>query len=210
MRAAIEVVVEPPTVTRIEFDRRQPPREMARAGPDGSAVCSNVFEIEAGIASALEVLSPTTVRVYPTDFDIITRLKVTIYMPKDSPGKLRAHEEGHRAIGEHYYGSAESAAREAAASLIGRAFDASGDDRAAAEQAAGEAVVAALRDAFMLRTHARSAAANARYDVLTDHGRSFAITEAAAIAAAVADAPQNTHTRQPSETAAGRATEWDR
>ena len=172
---------------------------MRRASADGAALCSNVFEIEAEIASALEVLSPTTVRVYPTDFDIVTRLKTTIYMPKGSPDKLRAHEEGHRAIGEHYYGSAESAAREAATSLVGRAFEASGDDRAAAEQAAGDSVVAALRDAFMLTTQARSAAANARYDVLTDHGRSFAITEAAAIAAAVADDTQNTHTQRQND-----------
>jgi hypothetical protein len=199
VHAAIGVLVEPPTVTRIEFDRREPPPAMRRASADGAALCSNVFEIEAEIASALEVLSPTTVRVYPTDFDIVTRLKTTIYMPKGSPDKLRAHEEGHRAIGEHYYGSAESAAREAATSLVGRAFEASGDDRAAAEQAAGDSVVAALRDAFMLATQARSAAANARYDVLTDHGRSFAITEAAAIAAAVADDSQNTHTQRQND-----------
>ena len=82
MQAAVEVVVEPPTVTRIEFDGRQPPPEMRGAGADGSALCSNVFEIEAEIGSALEVLSPTTVRVYPGDFDIVTRLRVTIYMPK--------------------------------------------------------------------------------------------------------------------------------
>lgn len=204
LQAAVEVVVEPPTVTRIEFDGRQPPPEMRGAAADGSALCSNVFEIEAEIGSALEVLSPTTVRVYPGDFDIVTRLRVTIYMPRGSPDKLRAHEEGHRLIGEYYYGNAESAARAAATSLVGRSFDASGDDRRAAERAAGEAVVAALKAAFMLETHARSAAANARYDVLTDHGRSFAVTEEAAIAAAVADDPQNTHTRHPSETADSR------
>jgi hypothetical protein len=152
------------------------------------ASCRNVFEIEASIASAVEVVSPTTVRVYPDRFDITTRLRTTIYLPSGSPDKLRAHEEGHRAIGEHYYGDATSAAEAAAQSLIGRVFEASGADRAAAEQAAGASVRTALRDAFMQRTHARSAAANARYDAVTDHGRN-AITEADAITFVIAENP---------------------
>ncbi|HEY3519337.1 MAG TPA: hypothetical protein VGL98_19960 [Gammaproteobacteria bacterium] len=155
---------------------------------EGSAACSNVFEIEAKIASAVEVLSPTTVRVYPDRFDITTRLRTTIYLPSGSPDKLRRHEEGHRAIGEHYYGYATSAAEAAAQSLLGRAFEASGADRAAAEQAAGVLVRTALRDEFMQRTHARSAAANARYDAATDHGRN-AIAEADAIVFVLAEDP---------------------
>jgi hypothetical protein len=187
-RAAVNVSVEAPSVSVVEFDRRTPPPDMPRAGADGGAVCSNVFEIEATIASSVEALSPTTVRTYPDNIDIITRLKVTIYLPRDAPAKLRAHEEGHRAIGEHYYADAESAARDAAASLIGRTFEAGGVDRSAAEQEAGRLVLAALKDAFMQRTHARSAAANTRYDALTDHGRN-AIKEADAIADALAGDP---------------------
>lgn len=186
-RAAIDVSVQPPTVARVEFDRRWPPREMP-VSADFGAVCSNLFEIEANIASSVEVLSPTAVRIYPTNFSIITRLRVTIYLPKRWPVKLRAHEEGHRAIGEHYYGHAEAAARDAAGSLIGRSFEASGADRAAAERVAGELVLAALKDAYMQRTHARSAAANGRYDTITDHGRR-AMLESEAIAAAVTDDP---------------------
>ena len=157
-------------------------------GSDFGAVTSNLFEIEATIASSVEMLSPTTVRVYPENFAIITRLKVTMYLPKRWPLKLRAHEEGHRAIGEHYYGGAEAAARAAASSLIGRSFEGSGADRPAAERAASELVLAALRDAYMQRTHMRSAAANTRYDAITDHGRR-AMLETEAIALAVADDP---------------------
>ena len=161
---------------------------MPAVAGEGSAACSNVFEIEANITSAVEVVSPTTVRVYPDRFEITTRLRTTIYLPAGSPAKLRAHEEGHRAIGEHYYGHATSAAEETAQSLVGRAFEASGADRAAAEQAAGALVRTALRDAFMQRTHARSAAANTRYDAVTDHGRN-AITEADAIVIVIAEDP---------------------
>jgi hypothetical protein len=182
------VIVEPPLRALVVFERDQSPSHLPADAGEGSAACSNVFEIEANIMSAVEVLSPTTVRVYPDGFDITTRLKTTIYLPAGSPDKLRTHEEGHRAIGEHYYGHAESVARAAAESLVGRPFEASGTDRAAAERAAGSLVRAALRDAFMRGTHARSAAANARYDRATDHGRN-AVVEADAIVFAVAEDP---------------------
>jgi hypothetical protein len=186
--ASVTVTVEPPLRADVGFDRDRPPSHVPADVSEGSAVCSNVFEIEAKIASAVEVLSPTTVRLYPDRFDITTRLRTTIYLPSGSPDKLRKHEEGHRAIGEHYYGYAKSAAETAAQPLVGRAFEASGADRAAAEQAAGVLVRAALRDAFMQRTHARSAAANARYDAATDHGRN-AVTEEDAIVFAIAEDP---------------------
>ena len=186
--SSVTVTVEPPLRADVVFDRDQPPSHMPADAGEGSAACSNLFEIEASITSAVEVVSPTTVRVHPDRFDITTRLRTTIYLPSGSPAKLRAHEEGHRAIGEHYYGHAESAAQEAAQSLVGRAFEASGADRAAAEQAAGALVRTALRDAFMRRTHARSAAANVRYDAVTDHGRN-AIAEADAIVFVIAEDP---------------------
>jgi hypothetical protein len=186
--ASVVVTVEPPLRADVVFERDQPPSHMPADAGEGSAACSNVFEIEAKVASSVDVVSPTTVRVYPDRFDITTRLRTTIYLPSGSPDKLRKHEEGHRAIGEHYYGYAESAAEAAAQSLVGREFEASGADRAAAEQAAGVLVRTALRDAFMQRTHARSAAANARYDRATDHGRN-AIAEADAIVFAIAEDP---------------------
>ena len=182
------MTVEPPVREQVVFDRNRPPRSIALDVDQGAAACSNVFEIEARIASTVEVLSPTTVRVYPERFDITTRFRSTIYLPARRAYELQAHEEGHRAIGEHYYGHAESAAREAAELLIGRAFEASGADRPAAEHAAGALVRAALRDAFMQRTHARSAAANARYDAYTDHGRK-AITVADATVFVIAEDP---------------------
>ncbi len=185
--AEIEVTVEPPAVARVEFDPREPPRAMP-AGPDGAGLCHNVFEIEATIVSSIEPLSPTSVRAYPAEFELITRLRVTIYTPQGAPQKLRAHEEGHRTIGEYYYANAESAARDAALAISGQSFEAYGADRSAAEQAVGERVLAALKDEFMQRTHARSAAANARYDTLTEHGLA-AIAEADAVAAALADDP---------------------
>lgn len=187
-QGVITVKREEPTVTRIEFDRRRPPPDMPDTGIDGSGVCNNIFEIEAGIGSSIEVLSPTTVRAYPEDFEIITRLKTTIYTAKGSPAKLVAHEEGHRTIGIHYYQESEAAARAAAMSLVGKSFEGSGPTRAAAEEAAGALVLAALVDAYTVHTQKRSIAANARYDAITDHGLK-PIAEPDAIAQAIAEDP---------------------
>jgi len=191
-RAAAEIVVkvEPPRRVTVLFDRDEPPSEMPLAAAEGSAACSNVFELEATIASSVEVISDVAVRVYPENFDIVTRLKTTIYLPDQSPDTLEAHEQGHRAIGEHFYGYAESAAREAALSLVGQSFEAIGDDRAAAEDAAGRVVLAALRDAFMQRTQARSAAANARYDEITEHGLNRRLPPESAVSVALAEERQ--------------------
>jgi hypothetical protein len=170
--ASVTVTVEPPLRADVVFDRDQPPREMPIDAVEGSAVCSNVFEIEAKFASSVEVVSSVAVRVYPETFEIITRFRSTIYLPDGSPEMLEAHEKGHRAIGEHFYGNADLAAREAAMSLVGQPFEGIGNDLAAAELAAGRVVLTVLRDEFMKRTQARSAAANARYDELTEHGQS--------------------------------------
>jgi hypothetical protein len=187
-QGAVEVTVEPPTVARVEFDRRDPPADMPAGLAEGGAWCHSSFELEADVASSIELLSATTVRAQPAEFDLTARLKITIYTPRNSPHELRAHEEGHRAIAEYYYGKAEAAAREAAASVQSRFFEADGADRAAAEQAVAALILDALKDEFMRRTHARSAAANARYDALTRHGlEALAATEA--VAAALAQDP---------------------
>lgn len=188
VHGAVDVTVAPPAVARVDFDPRRPPEALPSGSADGGAVCHTVFEIEATILSSLEWLTPTTVRAYPADFELITRLKITIYTPQDAPAELRAHEEGHRAIAQHYYRDAEQAARDAAALVQSRAFDADGADRTAAEQAVGASMRAALRDAYMQKTQARSAAANARYDAITRHGlEALAATDA--VTAAIAHDP---------------------
>ena len=79
--ASVTVTVEPPLRADVVFDRDQPPSHLPADAREGSAACSNVFEIEANIKSAVEVVSPTSVVVYPDRFDITTRLRSTIYLP---------------------------------------------------------------------------------------------------------------------------------
>ncbi|HET7609318.1 MAG TPA: hypothetical protein VFL84_11620 [Gammaproteobacteria bacterium] len=187
-RADVVVTVQAPVRARVFFESDRRPPEMPASAAEGSAACSNVFEIEAKIESSVDVVSPTAVHVYPESFEIVTRLKSTIYLPDRAPDQLHEHEEGHRAIGEYFYRNAEVAAREAAQSLIGRSFEGIGLDRAEAEQRAGNVVLAVLKDEYMKRMHARSAAANARYDEITKHGLNGRMPAKGAVELALAEA----------------------
>jgi hypothetical protein len=104
-----------------------------------------------------------------------------------APAKLRAHEEGHRLIGEYYYKNAAAVAEAAATALIGASFDGNGANREAAQRNGFEKILAA--ETYMARTRLRSVAANARFDDITHHGLE-PITEADAMAMAVASDPE--------------------
>jgi hypothetical protein len=100
---------------------------------------------------------------------------------------LRAHEEGHRAIGEHYYESSASIVEEIGRRLIGETFDGLGLDQEAAQQDAFNKVVADLERAYMARVRIPSAAANELFDEITNHGLN-PIGEAEAVRLAIAGA----------------------
>lgn len=174
---------EEPVVTRQEFDRDDPPPNMPKLTPPESGVCDTTFELAASIGYSLEVIGPGTVRIWVDKLDIVTRQRINIFTLAGAPAKLRAHEEGHRAISEHYYENAGVVARVAATPLIGKMFPGKGSDRAAAERDAQQRVLAVLEQAYLTKMRVPSVAANARFDELTQHGTSgFDVAEAVALA----------------------------
>ncbi|HXS79381.1 MAG TPA: hypothetical protein VN818_03810, partial [Gammaproteobacteria bacterium] len=134
-----------------------------------------------------ERLSRTAARISVDGLDIVTRLKFEIFTARGAPPKLSAHEEGHRAIGEHYYEDAARIADTIGRRLIGTTYDGSGADQEAAQHNAFEKVVAEIERDYMARMRSPSAAANERFDEITSHGLD-AIDEADAIAVAIAAA----------------------
>jgi hypothetical protein len=102
------------------------------------------------------------------------------------PPKLRAHEEAHRAIGEHFYRNAAQIAEDIGRRLIGATFDGSGSDEGAAQRDGFQRVVTTIEEAYMARVRIPSAAANERFDEITNHGAN-PIDEAEAIALALGE-----------------------
>jgi hypothetical protein len=125
---------------------------------------------------------PTATHCWKTKF---AKFGPTPFCSLDSPPKLRAHEEGHRAIGEHYYARSAPIAEDIGRRLIGRSYEGRGVDDDAAQRDAFGKVVAELESAYMARVRVPSAAANERFDEITKHGLA-AIDEDEAVALAVA------------------------
>ena len=180
----VRVTREEPLTVRTEFDPARPPPEMPPLTPPEAGVCKTTFELSASVTYSAERLSGLTARIYVDGLDIVTRLRFDIYTALGAPPKLRAHEEGHRAIGEHYYSDAAKIAEDIGRRLIGVTFDGKGiDQEAAQENAFGRAVTEIERD-YMARMRTPSAAANERFDEITRHGLE-AIAESEAIARAI-------------------------
>jgi hypothetical protein len=185
-RAAVRVTREEPVIERIEFDPQRPPPGMPQLTPPESGVCKTTFELSASVRYAAERLSATRARLYVEGLDIVIRLRFDIYTVQDGPPKLRAHEEAHRAIGEHFYRNAAQIAEDIGRRLIGATFDGSGSDEGAAQRDGFQRVVTTIEDAYMARVRIPSAAANERFDEITNHGVN-PIDEAEAIALALGE-----------------------
>jgi hypothetical protein len=182
--AAVRVRREQPVVRRTVFDPRYPPRDMPPLTPPESGVCKTTFELAASVSYSAERLSSTVARVYVDELDIVTRLAFDIYTVANAPSKLLAHEEAHRAIGEHFYTNAATIAEEIGRRLIGKTFDGRGATERAAQQDGFNKVVAAIERDYMARVRIPSAAANERFDEITNHGLN-PIDEADALALAL-------------------------
>lgn len=181
----VRVTREAPVIARIQFDPRRPPRDMPPLTPPESGVCKSTFELAASVTYSAERLSRRMSRIYVDRLEIVTRLRFEIYTVQNGPPKLRAHEEAHRAIGEHFYQDAATIAEDIGRRLIGATFDGEGSSEAAAQRNAFERVVATIERDYMARVRIPSAAANERFDEITNHGLN-PIDEAEAIALAIA------------------------
>ena len=183
-RSAVRVTRETPVVERREFDPRQPPSDMPPLTPPEAGVCKTTFELDAGVTYSAEPLSRNTARIYVDALDIVTRARFEIFTVAGGPEKLRAHEEAHRAIGEHYYEDAAMIVEGIGRRLIGATFEGRGANQVAAQRDAFAKVVADIERAYMARVRSPSAAANERFDEITRHGVD-PIDETEAIALAI-------------------------
>ena len=98
-------------------------------------------------------------------------LSVTVWLPDNATPQLKAHEEGHRTIAEHYYTGADAIARERAKKVVGRKIPVRGNDIEAAAKAAIEKVNKELCDGTMAAIEGPCGKAQDIFDEMTDHGR---------------------------------------
>jgi hypothetical protein len=188
-RSGVRVRHERPEIHRIEFVPNAPPPGMPKLTPPESGVCNTTFELETGVSYSAETLTPTQVRITVVELELTTRIRFDIYTLKDAPQKLRDHEEAHRRIGEYYYKNSATVAGDIGRALLGESYDGAGADEDAAQKNAVDKVLASIENDYMARTRDRSAAANVRFDLITNHGLD-PIDESVAFTRAVESDPE--------------------
>ena len=188
-RSAVRVHRERSLVHRIEFDPSAPPGSMPKLTPPEAGVCNTTFELTTGVSYKADPLSARTVLITVEELDLTIRATFDIYTAARPPQKLRDHEEAHRKIAEYYYRNAAAVAEDIARDLIGERFEGAGATEDSAQNNAVQKVLASIERQYMARTRDRSAAANVRFDMLTNHGLD-AIDANTAVARAVATDPE--------------------
>ena len=110
---------------------------------------------------------------------ISLELPITITLPKNPYAKLRAHEEGHRKIYEHFYGLGARAAQRAGELMIGKEFPIFSKDAESAKGMARTAARRLLELEYFKYTKDPAHEASKYYDEITDHGRNQTDTDQA-------------------------------
>lgn len=170
-----------PEVTRKTFDPRKPPATMPaiKRGEEAVAVDWFSIEVDMDVDNLRDLRKPDG--TYATggrvkSMRIKTGLTVTIWVPERASASLKEHEEGHRRISEHFYGDAESAAREVGRAWVGRSIDGAGKDAQAATQAAIDGAIRRMADEYLAKTQTRAQRVHELYDEITQHGRDRRVT----------------------------------
>ncbi len=208
---------QPPTVERVTFDPKNPPRDMPKLHPGEAALCQMNFNCRVQLkyevvaqgtsssssSSSSSAAGRASVSARVKRIQMTLTLHDTIYVPRGGNAKIRAHEEGHRVINERVYEGAERVARAAALDVLTQTWRGTGDDASAAGKAATDEAVKKLCETYLAGTADKAHRVGQIYDGLTDHGRNTRLTEADAIRQAFAR--QANEPREKSAAAAAAA-----
>jgi hypothetical protein len=160
------------------FDPKNLPDPPPPLKGDEAAVCVYGFGVESNVkygyraparGAGGERAVSTSVELGAVEVSV--SLSIVIWLPSNATAQLKAHEEGHRAIAEHYYKDADAIARRVARQVVGRKIPIKASDIEAAARTEIEKVNKELCDKVMAEMEGPCAKAQDVYDELTDHGR---------------------------------------
>jgi hypothetical protein len=188
--AELKVTRTPAAAARRSFDPNRPPPEMPPLSGDEAAVTQSKFAcgVKLDVEITQEGDQKPTARIAGVDATL--KLDVIEWLPNNVSAKIRAHEDGHRQISEHYYAQAEQAARDLAAKYVGRTLDIPSADEKATQPVIQRAANEFCQE-YLGKVEVPSQAAQETYDRITEHGRNKLI-EKEAVQRAIAAAPTTT------------------
>jgi hypothetical protein len=162
-----------PTTQVTTFDPAHPPADL-RLPPGEDALTRMLFNC------TVKLKYDETDRAYRdgkwhvvtqlNEVDVSLDLTNTIFLPRGTTDKLRAHELGHAQINGIIYEKAEDAARRAAEQAMNHPWPGDGATPDAADKAATDAAVEAICHDYLHATADRAFRIGEIYDDLTAHG----------------------------------------
>jgi hypothetical protein len=169
--APVTVDRKSPTTHTRTFDPKSPPPDVHLTGHE-AAYTRSTFLCSAAVSYRVTSKSAGSATIRIDSIQVELNLDDTLFLPKNAPKKLTAHEQGHRQIAERIYlDAADDTARRLAAPLVGQTFTATGPTPDAAADAAAKSAVQKFCDDYTATIPARSSTVNDLFDKLTDHGR---------------------------------------
>jgi len=172
----VEVVSDNPTVDYTYFDTANPrPMSLLRASADrdGSrGATDRHFECQTGVTlRRVQNESGKGIRFAVESVSIHLGLSVSIVLPRTPSPAFQAHEEGHRAIAEHFYTCGTQAAQRIGERVAAREITIRSEDPEKAEAMAAEKVRTDIDFEYLKYTEIPANKANKYYDQLTNFGR---------------------------------------
>lgn len=184
LQASIKIDVQEPVVERKSFDPANPPADMPKLSGREAAVTVSYFGAESHVGGAVIGKQATATGASETlrvdTVEMLLKLRIVIWLPRQANDKLAHHEDGHRQIAELFYRRAESIARREVGPLIGTTVCGNGKDAEAAGDDALKSAAEMLGKKFLADIDTPCATVQERYDQLTEHGTN-AVSEDRAI-----------------------------
>lgn len=172
---AVKVDKAAPVVEYKRFDPAHLPDPPPPLAPGEQAVCVYRFEMNVNGRYRFDDKPadkpPVKAEIQIAGVSIDLALKITIWLPNNSPKSLEAHEEGHRQIAEAFYAEAEKTARALAEKVIDQKASGEGENAKSAAGAAMESVNQKLIDDYLKQVDGPCEKAQAALDTMTNHGR---------------------------------------
>jgi hypothetical protein len=167
--AAPTIEKQPVNFVERTFDPDNPPPDMPPFSPGEAAVCDSNFLAKANVGGEAEPTDSTHAIVIVTQVKVVLQLNITIWAPSGATQHVLEHEQGHRAISEHYYETADKLAAQIAATYIGKRVEISGTDLNEELRKALQEMGDEITGEYNKELDPEPA--QLRYDDITDHSR---------------------------------------
>src|SRR5688572_13658492 len=154
--AAVQVRVNAPVLAYHTFPAGRPPPEVRELSGMEAGLCHTELSTEIRIGVEYPRFSIKKPVMTVTSIEFIVGARITIWIEEGSKPEILDHENGHRAISEHYYRQAHPLARKLGEKAVGRKLPFNGKPTDANVAAATEGLRTELLKEFEMQIDQRN------------------------------------------------------